>query len=165
ERHNKLLQARLQREKEQSLADAAARFELDLKDKEIQLLQERQAHQQAELVWQRELRFGLVALLVLGGAVIVLLVNRVRLRNRALADREFADQERAARLAQLKILSGLLPICSVCKKIRDDDGDWRQLESYIDTYSEASFTHSICESCMQAELAQVDPGMQPDPST
>ena len=165
ERHNNLLQARLQREKEQSLADAAARFELDLKDKEIQLLQERQTHQQAELVWQRELRFGLLALLVLGGAVIVLLVNQVRLRSRALADREFADQERSARLAQLKILSGLLPICSVCKKIRDDDGDWRQLESYIDTYSEASFTHSICESCMEAELAQVDPGMQPDPST
>ena len=44
-------------------------------------------------------------------------------------------------------LSGLLPICSHCKKIRDDRGYWNQLESYIKTHSEADFSHSICPEC------------------
>ncbi len=47
----------------------------------------------------------------------------------------------------VKILSGLLPICSYCKKIRDDKGYWGQIESYIREHSEAEFTHSICREC------------------
>ena len=51
--------------------------------------------------------------------------------------------------AQLKVLHGLLPICSSCKKIRDDEaeGAWQPLESYISSHSEAHFTHSICPDC------------------
>ena len=45
---------------------------------------------------------------------------------------------------QVKLLSGLLPICSACKRIRDDQGYWRQVETYIASHSEAMFTHSIC---------------------
>jgi hypothetical protein len=48
---------------------------------------------------------------------------------------------------EVSILSGLLPICSSCKKIRDDQGFWVQVESYISDYSEAEFTHSICPEC------------------
>lgn len=47
----------------------------------------------------------------------------------------------------VKKLSGLIPICSFCKKIRDDKGYWEQIELYIDQHSEASFSHSICEEC------------------
>ncbi len=50
-------------------------------------------------------------------------------------------------LAKNRILSGLLPICSNCKKIRDDKGYWDQLERYIQTHSEAQFTHGICPDC------------------
>ena len=50
-------------------------------------------------------------------------------------------------LAQIKVLSGLLPICSYCKKIRDDKGYWNQLESYISSHSDALFSHSICPEC------------------
>lgn len=53
------------------------------------------------------------------------------------------------RLAQLKVLSGLLPICSQCKKIRDDEGYWSQLETYIDAHSEAQFSHGICPECVE----------------
>ncbi|MBU4486058.1 MAG: tetratricopeptide repeat protein [Candidatus Delongbacteria bacterium] len=49
---------------------------------------------------------------------------------------------------KIRVLSGLLPICSYCKKIRNDDGSWGQMESYIDKHSEASFSHSICPICM-----------------
>ncbi len=50
-------------------------------------------------------------------------------------------------LSEVKKLSGLLPICASCKKIRDDKGYWKQIEEYIRDHSEAEFTHSICEEC------------------
>lgn len=50
-------------------------------------------------------------------------------------------------LAQVKTLSGLLPICANCKKIRDDQGYWHQVETYIRSHSEADFSHSICPEC------------------
>lgn len=52
-------------------------------------------------------------------------------------------------LAKVKMLSGLLPICSCCKKIRDDKGYWNQLEAYIQKHSEAEFTHGICPECVR----------------
>jgi PAS domain S-box-containing protein len=50
-------------------------------------------------------------------------------------------------LAKVKTLSGFLPICSSCKRIRDDKGYWNQIESYIRDHSEAEFTHSLCPGC------------------
>lgn len=52
-------------------------------------------------------------------------------------------------LAEVKTLSGMLPICSSCKKIRDDDGYWQQIEEYIRDHSEAEFTHGICNDCVK----------------
>lgn len=52
-------------------------------------------------------------------------------------------------LGQVKKLSGMLPICSSCKKIRDDSGYWRQVEEYVRDHSEAEFTHSICPDCLR----------------
>jgi DNA-binding NtrC family response regulator len=53
-------------------------------------------------------------------------------------------------LSQVKILSGLLPICSRCKNIRDDQGYWRQIETYIKEHSQAEFSHSICPDCLKS---------------
>lgn len=50
-------------------------------------------------------------------------------------------------LNEVKQLSGLLPICASCKKIRDDKGYWNQIETYISAHSEAQFTHGICPEC------------------
>lgn len=52
-------------------------------------------------------------------------------------------------LVEVKTLSGLLPICSSCKKIRDDEGYWQQIEEYIRDHSEADFTHGICNECVE----------------
>ena len=52
-------------------------------------------------------------------------------------------------LDNVKNLSGLLPICSSCKKIRDDKGYWQQIESYIREHSEAQFSHGICPDCLK----------------
>ena len=50
-------------------------------------------------------------------------------------------------LERVKTLSGMLPICSSCKKIRDDQGYWNQIEAYIAKHSEAEFSHGICPEC------------------
>lgn len=52
-------------------------------------------------------------------------------------------------LANIKTLSGLLPICASCKKIRDDKGYWNQIEIYIKKHSNADFTHGICPECQK----------------
>jgi PAS domain S-box-containing protein len=62
-------------------------------------------------------------------------------------ERLFLIQELSQTLASVKSLRGLLPICSTCKKIRDDRGYWSQLESYISEHSQAEFTHGICPDC------------------
>lgn len=61
----------------------------------------------------------------------------VRLRTRDLEDA----------LSKVKLLSGFIPICASCKKIRDDKGYWNQLETYLKQHSEAEFSHSICPDC------------------
>ncbi len=60
--------------------------------------------------------------------------------------------ELRAALSKVKVLSGLLPICSECKKIRDDTGYWNQLEAYIGKHSNAEFTHGICPDCARQAL-------------
>ena len=62
-------------------------------------------------------------------------------------EREQLIDELQDALAEVKKLRGFLPICSSCKKIRDDKGYWTQIESYIRDHSEAEFTHSICPEC------------------
>jgi hypothetical protein len=52
-------------------------------------------------------------------------------------------------LADVKTLSGLVPICANCKQIRDDKGFWMQVESYIQERSQARFSHGICPDCMK----------------
>ena len=68
-------------------------------------------------------------------------------------DRTQQLQERTAELQnslnEIKILKGILPLCSFCKKIRDDKGYWEQVEIYIEKFSEADITHSICPGCMK----------------
>ena len=51
-------------------------------------------------------------------------------------------------MAEIKTLSGLLPICAGCKKVRDDTGYWTQIEGYIQEHSEASFSHGLCPDCI-----------------
>jgi len=63
-------------------------------------------------------------------------------------ERELSKRVEAA-LAEVKVLSGLLPICACCKKIREDNGYWTQIESYIHHHSEADFSHSICPECVK----------------
>jgi len=70
-------------------------------------------------------------------------------RNQADQERDQVIEELKTALTQVKKLSGLLPICSCCKKVRDDRGYWNQIESYIRDHSEADFSHSLCPECVK----------------
>jgi len=68
-------------------------------------------------------------------------------RRQAEEEKEKVIRELQAALAEVKTLSGLLPICAACKKIRDDKGYWNQIEVYIHEHSGAEFSHGICPEC------------------
>ena len=79
-----------------------------------------------------------------------------RASNRDITYRKQVEEEKSSliielqnALAQVKKLSGFIPICSSCKKIRDDKGYWRQVEEYVSEHSEALFSHGICPDCIR----------------
>lgn len=76
------------------------------------------------------------------------LLRRAWLRQRA------AHEHLQQLLAQVKTLGGMLPICSHCKKIRDDRGYWNQLEAYLNQHTDAEFTHGICPDCAREVFPQ-----------
>ena len=55
-------------------------------------------------------------------------------------------------LSRVKQLEGIIPICSYCKKIRDDKNSWQQLEQYITEHSEAMFSHGMCPDCFEEQM-------------
>jgi hypothetical protein len=83
----------------------------------------------------------------------ILLVNQ-----RLVAEREASIRELNLALEEIKTLSGILPICSHCKKIRDDHGYWEQVESYVSKHTEAEFSHGICPGCLEVFYSEYDIG-------
>ncbi|MCR4373387.1 MAG: response regulator transcription factor [Acidobacteria bacterium] len=65
-------------------------------------------------------------------------------------------QRTIALIANVKRLTGLLPICSYCKRIRSDEDYWQQVDSYITDHTDARFSHGICPTCMEKALREID---------
>ncbi|HYM77417.1 MAG TPA: PAS domain S-box protein [Candidatus Dormibacteraeota bacterium] len=76
-----------------------------------------------------------------------LIIRDISQRKTAEAEREWLIRELQEAAAKVKNLSGLLPICASCKKIRDEAGKWHHLEVYIRDHTEADFSHGICPDC------------------
>jgi two-component system cell cycle response regulator len=81
---------------------------------------------------------------------------------REATEKERLIQELEEALAKVRILSGLLPICSSCKNIRDDKGYWNQMETYISDHSDAEFSHGLCPSCAQTLYPEVYATLYPE---
>lgn len=77
-------------------------------------------------------------------------------RKRVEREKEVLISNLKTALEEVKKLSGLLPICSYCKKIRDDKGYWNQIEAYIGDHSEAEFSHGICQECAKIHYPDCD---------
>jgi DNA-binding response OmpR family regulator len=82
-------------------------------------------------------------------------IERKRIEN----EKEQVIAELQEALAKVKLLSGFIPICASCKKIRDDTGYWQQVEAYIQKHSNAEFSHSICPDCRH----KLYPELYPEP--
>lgn len=83
--------------------------------------------------------------------------------SRDITDQVKMEQEREKLIAELrdaldqvKTLGGLLPICASCKKIRNDDGYWQQVEVYLRDHSDAKLTHGYCPDCFERAMSQLD---------
>jgi C4-dicarboxylate-specific signal transduction histidine kinase len=68
---------------------------------------------------------------------------------------KYRTRELQQALDEVKTLRGFLPICSYCKKIRDDKGYWNQIEAYISEHSEVQFSHGICTECMKKHYPEI----------
>ncbi len=82
-----------------------------------------------------------------GKNVLYSIINDISERKLYEQEREDLITKLGQALAEIKTLRGILPICATCKKIRDDQGYWNQIEAYIRTHSEVEFTHGICPEC------------------
>ena len=72
-------------------------------------------------------------------------------------ERELAYEEMEKALAQVKALAELLPVCSWCKKVRSDAGDWDSLENYLLSHPDIRVTHGICPGCFSGMKVKIDP--------
>lgn|GEM_PF-2140542 len=89
------------------------------------------------------------------------LKDEIASRKRAESEKEQVIRELQEALGRIRTLSGLLPICASCKKIKDDKGYWNQIESYVSEHSEAEFSHGYCPECaakFREEIAKLKIG-------
>ena len=68
---------------------------------------------------------------------------------RDITERKQKYEELQSAMEQIKTLQGIVPICASCKNIRDDDGHWQKVETYMSLFTDAKFTHGICPDCME----------------
>jgi glucose-6-phosphate-specific signal transduction histidine kinase len=91
----------------------------------------------ASILWNISIQFGVFVAFAYA-------LSRIRV---GIVEQRRLNRELQAALEEVKKLSGLLPICAWCKKIRDESGSWVQFELFVISHSEADFTHSICPDC------------------
>ena len=92
---------------------------------------------------------GLLSGLTVLVSVIAVSLNVLNVRlKKVQKEKQEKIEELGTALSEIKTLRGMLPICAECKKIRDDEGYWEQLESYVSRHTSAVFSHGICPGCM-----------------
>ena len=124
-----------------------AAHESERREAQITILE--QEGQLAEAALNREavVRWALIAVLALVVLSLATLYARFRFKQQSEARLRSQAAALAEALDRARTLRGLLPICASCKKIRDDNGYWTQVEAYVRAHSEAEFTHSLCPDC------------------
>ncbi len=98
-----------------------------------------------------DVAFTVVLCLIISGFMVNIIFQHYLIERRSkekLLKQTMEDKEKLEKaFDEIKVLRGILPICMKCKKIRDDQGYWNQLEAYIQEHSDAKFSHSLCREC------------------
>jgi PAS domain S-box-containing protein len=90
------------------------------------------------------------------GDVIYSVARDITTRKHAEEERERLVQELQAALAEVKTLQEILPLCSYCRKVRDDEDYWHTVESYVSKHTSTRFSHGICPECYSRVMAEMD---------
>ena len=99
---------------------------------------------------------ALVSFSIITGLTIIILGNIGQLLASKLTEVEKANNELKRALEEINTLRGILPICSHCKKIRDDEGYWKQIEAYFQDHTEVKFSHGVCRECAKKYYPDMD---------
>lgn len=113
---------------------------IDLLEKLVALSQRYEAYEIDELI---------IVCIALAFCQAVLLHRKRDALQRKNARLERQHRELREAMAEIRQLKGIIPICATCKRIRDDEGYWHQVESYLSAHSDAQFTHGVCPDCME----------------
>jgi tetratricopeptide (TPR) repeat protein len=157
-------------EKMNEFTDLQVRFNVAQKDKENELLRKDNEIQRLNYAREYSLRNSFLAIILLAIIVVVLLILRHRMSqktNKILQqqndeirainkEKEMLIVELQQALANVKELNGLLPICSSCKKIRDDKGYWNEVEKYVSSHTDAQFSHGLCPECFDETMKELN---------
>lgn len=127
------------------------------RDSELETLKEEKLNNELKMARTKIYSTFLISSLVFTVITIFILVNynnKIK-KNKLMLEQSNSElarlnQELQDRMTEIKTLTGLLPICAQCKKIRNDEGYWEQLEGYISEHTAATFTHGICPHCAEA---------------
>ena len=96
--------------------------------------------------------------------IVVLIFGAYQLRTNAIRNKNRELRRRVEEaIKEVKTLHGLLPICASCKKIRDDEGYWQQVDVYVRDHTEAEFSHSICPDCIKKLYPDFAPAEDENP--
>jgi hypothetical protein len=138
------------------IAEIIINHEIVEKQREIELLQKEKTISDLSFekqIFQSKVLYAGVFLSIV--IIAFLFTNNRRIRNNKITleqkneELKLLNEELQLKVSEIQLLSGLLPICANCKKIRDDNGGWEQMEQYITKHSEAKFSHGICPDCMK----------------
>lgn len=149
--HRKRYQALRDSVFDQDAALRVAAYEAEL---EVAALQQTTQAQELTISRQRWAVVGTLLVLAVVTTLVTLLVRATKAERRRSADLSASNaslaqlnEELRTAMAEVRTLSGLIPICSNCKRVRDDRGYWQAVETWVSRHSEATFSHSICQSC------------------
>jgi len=106
----------------------------------------------------------ITVILTLAGVLLSLIIAFIATYRVLKAEKVLLDKniELQKALNEIKTLRGIIPICSHCKQIRDDEGMWKKIEEYIYTHTEACFSHGICPNCMRKYYPEEYSSIYPD---
>ncbi len=137
------------------IAEMQAKYDAEIKNSEIERLNLANGRAEQDLASQRQARDRTLVGLLLMTAMAISLAALYR--RQAAAHRRVSTQaqELAEAASKIDALTKLLPICANCKMIRDQGGQWHQLESYLTRHTEVTFTHGICPGCSATILEEM----------
>jgi K+-sensing histidine kinase KdpD len=102
-----------------------------------------------------DFRFAGLVQAVVFGSVSLLVASLEKQRRQAIWSLEEANRKLRTSLNEIRILRGVLPVCSYCKQIRTEADTWAQMETYIREHSEADFSHTVCPDCLRKNYPDI----------